>query len=742
MKKRKDLSRISEIIAIVLLGTMALWATTCDSGPITGNAITPGSLVYSHFSITSPSGDAWHVGQKYNITWDNNTYPGSVNIYYRTLKPSINVQYYQCPDVGVWADGGIHGGSYCGNANAVGATVNILNAKFPLCRVDLRDSCDGRVQASSSCSYRCCDYSGNDKGTIYGPYGGTCTSVTCDGNAASPVCKLFCQDYPTDSFCSDQLLALNVPAKNKALEWNIVYSQSLRDYIVKMNCTAGSYGIPCQTVSTDPADQRRCYVIQEATKACNNTYSQSPVFPIDNMCTYPGPIEDCMSCVYGAPNPAGGFYIQPVPSADYSKCYFSNGTCFSGVCDNQPPHFMNNGAEVINISNGTAPINFNFSFADNVDLEGFDLKICKGTECISKSFALNGTRMDWTTLPQDVLDWVDAKAGVYSTFNVSIKAYDTADLSNEDSNFLIIVGEDVPQVSQPYVPFLKTLGQSITIESSVIERLSGIKSFSIYVDNTLVFSCTGKNCSYTYIPSEGKHSYNVTALDNAGNVASRSGDFTILGTKNVSTIYCSETGGRICAGGEICLNDQYINTSDTQKCCTTSCYSSESNLTCSTQNGTLYSLFEKDCTLEIPAADAIDPNRCCATFPTTKTTAIAEDRTVHWEDSVGNHVSGVGVQENVKCVATGTVESIQILKDEASLSESVGNSIQINADQLGDYVCRVVYKDGIEKSDSLKVIEVPSPSNTTELPGFGILQFFMASVFIFAYYLKNGKRKQ
>jgi hypothetical protein len=76
-----------------------------------------------------------------------------------------------------------------------------------------------------------------------------------------------------------------------------------------------------------------------------------------------------------------------------------------------------------------------------------------------------------------------------------------------------------------------SLPRTLGLVIQVADNLSGLKSASLSVDGTKVQTLGPGQAQFTYIPSggwrSGAHSFSVSATDNAGNVASNGGRFTV-----------------------------------------------------------------------------------------------------------------------------------------------------------------------------------------------------------------------
>ena len=423
---------------------------------------------------------------------------------------------------------------------------------------------------------------------------------------------------------------------------------------------------------------------------------------------------------------------------DYSSCYQSTGTCYSGTCYQSPEIILARG---LNLSDryysALANVSIFAQLHDNVSLKTAGLTICKrGTLDCFNDTQINLTGSDFSGslgFSDDAKMWIDENAKANSIFDVNINVSNNAGLTSETA--VVLYGEDTPVVNASISSSSLNFGDKITIGASVIEQLSGIKSVNIYTDNALAMTCTSSTCSYEYVPGEGAHTYIVTAYDNAGNFNSASGSFSVANTQKT----CLEIGGAICSSDEKCTNEQQVSTFDAEQCCTSSCYSAELNLTCSAQNGIVYDPSQKECSADISATDTISPNRCCAVPPMDK--IIAQEESAYWTDSIGNRIFGSGIQESVICAATGTIENLQILKDGNVLSEKKSLELEIGANDPGTYICKATYTDGNEKESSLSVTEVPAPSSVVRarLPGFGIVQLIFSLIVISVYYFAKRK---
>ncbi len=445
-----------------------------------------------------------------------------------------------------------------------------------------------------------------------------------------------------------------------------------------------------------------------------------------------GYFSDCRYCSYTGTH---------VNVQDYSSCHYSpGGTCYVGTCYMKPEIVEYHDAW--NLSDRTMQRNLSIhtELYDNVSLQSMNIRICKeeSTKCFNETLNLSGTGfIGYFEMPEDAKAWIDANAISYSVFDVSINVSNAAGLSSASEDMFQILGEDIPQIDLSPVQNMQ-FGEKAMIAAKITERLSGIRKVEIYTDNALSQSCTTSPCSYGYLPSEGDHSYSVIVYDNAGNPNSASGNFSVSRVEKT----CSEIGGALCLESEMCTNEQYVKTFDAEKCCTSSCYSSELNLTCSSQNGMIYDPSLKVCSADIPATDTISPNRCCAVQPADIVPIIVQEKSAYWTDSIGNRIFGTGLQESVKCVSTGISDSLQISKDGEVKAEGKNSELSVKVDGLGQYVCTATYSDGTQKEASLTVTDVPAPNSIirARLPGFGILQFSIALMLISLYYFMRNRK--
>ncbi|MBU2522691.1 MAG: hypothetical protein KKE23_00165 [Nanoarchaeota archaeon] len=445
-----------------------------------------------------------------------------------------------------------------------------------------------------------------------------------------------------------------------------------------------------------------------------------------------GAYEDCKSCNFTA---GGASYDL----SDYSRCSFTNGFCFSGTCDNSTPGYVDN-QNNINLSDRSVPLSFNFSFFDNLQLGKFSFKICRenSTECFEESTNLTGSNaMGLFGIPSNVLKWVDERANGIWIFDISIIVFDKGGLSNESVNAFKISGEDFPRISANPIEDLE-FGERVKINATVLERFSGVKTVEIRMDNTLSKSCNSRECLYEYVPSAGVHNYTIYAEDNGGNSNELIGTFNVAGAEK----NCAEIGGAICKDDEKCENENYVSTTDIEMCCTSSCHTEvlvPASLSCSAQNGTIYDPSLNDCSSQITANDTVGNNKCCAVQPTVRID-VAENN-VYWVDSVGNRIFGVWLKEDVKCMTTGNVQQLQITKDGTIKLDQVSNQLPMKVNELGEYVCRAVYSNGVEKESLLKVAELPaiSGADRARLPGFGWIQSIIAFIVITIYGVARRK---
>jgi len=456
----------------------------------------------------------------------------------------------------------------------------------------------------------------------------------------------------------------------------------------------------------------------------------------DSPCGYKfGPYEECKSC-----NESSQSWGSSYNLSDYSKCSFSNGFCVSAVCDMQSPYFVSNQGD-INLSE-RKPIAIDFSFFENMGLKEFNIKACKqtGSAIVCFNETVNLTGMEFTSkwaFPSNIARWIDQMADGSSTIDISLTVFDKGGLGNESLNAFKIIGEDIPQITADAIPNLQ-FGQRANINPHIVEMLSGVKIVKISIDGALSKSCSVKECLYEYLPSAGTHGYKIQVEDNGGNIKELSGTFSVAGTEKS----CAEIGGAVCLESEKCTNGESVSTTDAESCCTSSCYTeiiTSIGETCSSQNGIIYDPSLNDCSSVIRANDTVGNNRCCGVQTTDK--SEVQENNVYWVDSIGNHIFGVLSQEDVKCISSGNVQQLQIIKDGTVQLDKAASQLSLRVDEVGQYVCRAVYSNGAEKESALNVIELPAPTDSekAKLPGFGWIQFIVALALVSLYGLVRKK---